>query len=271
MAIDPPPRSPVVRQHEERRHATGLPTTFVRNRQGDTRLAVERPERRLKIRDDRLDFDDEQRSGWLVEREDVDRASLAVAVERDLWQGLPPEITQEFQDAIRQVGMRRIQEPIQALTMPEHPHAHRRPEGRSNSGQDATRDLVSVPGFDAGDRRSSEIGLLREPLLGPTPPSAQGTDRQSDAHDIHRCRSVARRAYLGLICGGAAVAARRIRSSGSAARNAVEPQPRPGRSPRRRSTSPGLPCRLVATSSGATRRTARGGRPGARTSRRVGA
>jgi hypothetical protein len=66
------------------------PSAFGGDPWRETSLPVETVERRLAVRDDGLDFDDQHDPRLPMEREHVDRASLAVDRERDLDSDVPP-------------------------------------------------------------------------------------------------------------------------------------------------------------------------------------
>ena len=80
---DPPPRSPVLPQHQEPPDARRPPSPLACDLARQARLAVDRHEHRLQIRNHRLHLDDKQRHGRRVKREHVDRSTFSPDRERD--------------------------------------------------------------------------------------------------------------------------------------------------------------------------------------------
>lgn len=84
VLIDPAAGGPVIGEHKQPRDARDTPTVLPGELRRDARLAVEGAQHRLKIGDDRFDFDNQQRTGRLVECKDVYRAAIPAYVERQL-------------------------------------------------------------------------------------------------------------------------------------------------------------------------------------------
>jgi hypothetical protein len=75
---DPPARGPVLAHDEQARDRSADPAALPGDLEGEARLAIRRHERRLHVGNHALDLDDEHDPLDRVEREDVDRAALAV-------------------------------------------------------------------------------------------------------------------------------------------------------------------------------------------------
>ena len=91
MIGNSPSRSTVVGKDQQPAGLRRAPASFGRNDRCEPRLAIERQDRRLKVRDDGLDLDDENHSRRRVKRQEIDRATLAADIERDFDRDVPAE------------------------------------------------------------------------------------------------------------------------------------------------------------------------------------
>src|SRR3954452_18531119 len=106
---------------EERRDRRSWPAPLGGDPAGEPRLAVERDEHRLQIREDGLHLDDEERAALPVARKDIDRAALAVDRKRDLGQDVPSRALQDSDHALDGCGMAGVEQPVEVLALPREP------------------------------------------------------------------------------------------------------------------------------------------------------
>ena len=168
------PRRPAVGDHEQPSHQSTMPSALRRDLQTQPRLPVEGKYRRLEIRDDRLDLDDEDDAGRWVEREHVDRAPLATDVERDLDCNQPFERSKGGGDDVDERGMVAIQQAVERLAIPRHDQVQPGTERLGDRLDGRERQLVRMTSFDARNERSGDLRRRREISL---PPAAASSKR----------------------------------------------------------------------------------------------
>jgi hypothetical protein len=74
---DPPARCCGIAHDKKPRDAAAVPTSFAGDLRSEASLAIEPVERRLRVRHERLDLDDEHDACKPMEGEDVDRPTFA--------------------------------------------------------------------------------------------------------------------------------------------------------------------------------------------------
>ena len=84
MCGHPPTRGRVLGHHQRRHDSPRLPAELSGDVTRESYLDVDRAEQSLDIGDDRLDLNDQQRSGRGMERQEVDAPTLAISAESDL-------------------------------------------------------------------------------------------------------------------------------------------------------------------------------------------
>ena len=112
MLLDPAPRGANVADHKQSGDRGRMPSPLVGDLKGKTLLSVERHERRLDVRHDRLHLDDQDDARLRVECKDVDRAPLAKDVEGHLGRHQPAGDAQDPNDLFDDRGVIRIEQPI---------------------------------------------------------------------------------------------------------------------------------------------------------------
>jgi len=107
-----------VANHEEPIDARRVPTPRARDLPRESDLPIEWREGSLCIGDDGLDLGDEEGAGRRVEAQYIDRAAIAVDVERHLERDLPSSRAQQGHDGVHQRGMTLVKESIKTLAVP---------------------------------------------------------------------------------------------------------------------------------------------------------
>lgn len=95
-----------------------LPTALGRDLPAEPSLPIERHERRLHVRHDRLDLHDDEHAESGMPREEVHGAALAADPEGDLGGHLPAGRAEHRGDALHKSGMLRIEQPVERLAVP---------------------------------------------------------------------------------------------------------------------------------------------------------
>jgi len=72
----------------------------------------------------------------------------------DLGCDLPTGVSEQAEDGISQVGVRRVEQPIKRLAMPEDPNAQRCAECACDPDERPQRGAVSMPTLETRDRGS---------------------------------------------------------------------------------------------------------------------
>lgn len=124
MKQDAPARGAVVCEDEESAGAHAVPPDLMSNSRAEARLAIERREHALEIRDDRLRFNEQQHATRPMPCEHVDRTALAVNGERDFGHALPSEIPEPPNDLLDKAGVIGIEQPIDGFTVEVETNGH---------------------------------------------------------------------------------------------------------------------------------------------------
>ncbi len=103
-----------------------------------------------------------------MERQDVDRSSFTPDIERDLGRDQPIACGQHSEHPLDEIGVTRIEQPIQALALPKEPKIDSRAERRRDAHQDVHGHPIGVPPLDSPDGCPRDVRLDRELILGPT-------------------------------------------------------------------------------------------------------
>jgi uracil-DNA glycosylase family 4 len=148
-------------------------------------LAIEAGQHRLHIRDHGLDLDDQERPTCRMPAEHVDRAALAEAVEGDLGQRLPATFRERLKHDLDHPSVRRIEQSIQPLALPQQPHRHPRPDRLGDASKRVTGQPVGIAALGTGYRRLRHAGTPPELGLGPPPPTTERPDAETHAHGVH--------------------------------------------------------------------------------------
>jgi len=124
--------------HEQPADVADVPSTAHNHLAGESRLAIQPVKGGLRVGDDRLDLDDEQGAEERVEREDIDRPTLAPDRERDLDVNDPPKASEKLHERIDQPGMCLVDQAVESLASPSKVEVHvraergRRPQERAH-------------------------------------------------------------------------------------------------------------------------------------------
>ncbi len=99
------------------------------------RLGVKAADRLFGRSDLALDLDHEGRPAAPLDREDVDRAALAIDLVRHLHGDLPPGRPEHRHDLLDQLGVPLVKEPIQRSSSPAHDPLKRSVDGREGASK----------------------------------------------------------------------------------------------------------------------------------------
>lgn len=161
-------------------------------------LAVEDVDRRLHVRHDRLDLDDQQGLCRPMPGEDVDRAVLPVDREADLRDRLPTRLAKQPEDELDEGGMVGIEEPIGGLAVPVHAHPEPRPERLQDPLQCPNRETPGAASFDSSDERLRDGSPFGEVPLAPSATEAERSDNSTN-RTMSIAESMGTRTYQSLI------------------------------------------------------------------------
>jgi hypothetical protein len=186
VVLDSSASGPVIREDQESCCARRIPAAVLCDIVRDPHLAIDPVEHRLHIRDDRLDLDDKERSGRRMEGEDIDRAALSPDVERDLCRRDPICRSQEFEHPFDEVGVTRVEQPIESFALPQESNIDARSKRRCDTHEDVDGDPVGLPALDPPDSRTRDPGPSREVELSPVAPAAKRSDPKPEPDDVHR-------------------------------------------------------------------------------------
>jgi len=171
----PATRGPVLREHEKPPHGPSTPAPARRDADGVPRLAIERGEHGLHVRDDRLDLYDEDDPARRVEGEDVDGAAIGAELECDLRDGEPSAGSEQPDDLLDELGVRSIQEAVGGFAMPHGADLEAGTNGGSHviDGSDGHR--THLPQLDSADQGPGHSGSLTELRLRPAAANPEGS------------------------------------------------------------------------------------------------
>jgi len=167
-------------QEASDRGRTG-PLSLCRDERGEARLPVECREHRLDIRDDRLHLDHEERPGWRMPGQNVDRAALAVAGERHLDRRVPPPCTEHLDSPLDERGMRRVEESVERLSPPREDDVHLHPERTGEAHEGIDPQAAGLAKLDPRDGLPRDARGHSHPLLRPAAPHAKRPERAADS------------------------------------------------------------------------------------------
>jgi hypothetical protein len=191
------PRGRAVSNHEQASDEVRLPATRPADHVAEACFAIVRGDRRLGIRDDRLDLDDEERLGAGVPPNNIDRATLAEMAEGDLDGRLPAMRVEQADDLVDQPGVRRIEESVEALAMPPNTHVEigaQRVARRLDMGERHPPDLASL---DPRALARRDPGADRHVGLSHPAANPERAKRPADPKGVHPA-SLPRTAYVAL-------------------------------------------------------------------------
>ena len=120
-----------------------------------------------------------------MERQDVDRSSFTPDIERDLGRDQPVACGQHSEHPLDEIGVTRIEQPIQALALPKEPKIDSRAERRRDAHQDVHGHSIGMPALDPPDGCPRDLRPRRDQVLGPRAFSTQSPDAEPEADDVH--------------------------------------------------------------------------------------
>ncbi len=148
-------------------------------------LSIEPMERRLRIRDDRLHFDHQQRARARVKREDIDRATFSPDRERDFDLDRPSEASKTTDDQLHDRGVALVHEPVQLLSAPPQPDVEICSECCGSSDHGAHRDAIDPAAIDQRDLGSREARVNRDVGLATLEANPEGSELTAESKSIH--------------------------------------------------------------------------------------
>jgi hypothetical protein len=136
-----------------------------------------------------------------VPAEDVDRASLAEVIERHFHRRLPTIALEHPNDGVDELGVRRVEEAIEALAMPSDADVKIGAE-RGANGLDVGERRASKPAsLEPRDLRRGDVGSCRQIHLPPAAPYPERPKRPTDTQCVHGAKRARLRlsvSHLGL-------------------------------------------------------------------------
>lgn len=141
------PRGGRVAHDKEARDRPGPPPARCADHPGQADLSIVRRKHRLGIRDNRLDFHDQERARRGMPAQHVNRASLAEVIERHFDRRFPAALGQQPDDAIDKGRVGCIEHPVETFAMP------------SNADVEIGA-KCSANGFEVGQRDSTDVASL---------------------------------------------------------------------------------------------------------------
>ena len=148
-------------------------------------FAIQTVKGRLRVRDDRLDLDDEQGAEQWMEGEDVDRPALAPDRERDLDLNNPTKAPKESHEGIDQGRMRLVHQSVEALASPSKVEVDVRAKSSRRLDERAHRDTIELAPIDRSDQGTREAGTDGHVPLAALESDPQRAELASESEGIH--------------------------------------------------------------------------------------
>ncbi len=180
------PRRGLVGQDQKSRGCGSGPTEpFLGNPMGQTYLFVVPTERLLDRGQLGLDLDHDQRAGWPMEAENIDRPALAVDGIRDFDRRLPRVRAKCCHRFPNQLGVAFVQRAVEAAASPTDIEFAASVEGRDDAPDPAQRKAVEVAALEERYRGLGQVRRCSQVRLAPAASTAQRPDDQSDSLIVH--------------------------------------------------------------------------------------
>lgn len=183
---DPSPRGRCRRDHQDDRNSVRLPSALGCQANCQPLLPVEWRERPLHVGNHGFDLDDEQRAGWPMPGQNVDRSTLAVDRKRHLGNALPGRDPESRNHTIDDRRVVRVEESVGRLAVPVDSDDEPGAELLGDGLQVRDREAISTASFHARDQCLREARFFRQVDLPPAAPDAKGADHSTDARRIHQ-------------------------------------------------------------------------------------
>ena len=185
MKRDATARRSVLADHEQPCHTIGSPAALGRETPRQPRLPIKRDEHELDVRQRRLDLDDQHDTRPLVKGKHVDRATLAIHVERHLCGDPPPSRAKDSNNLLHDRRVIRVEEAIERLAVPSQATEYTRSKRRSHPVQRRHGDPVRVTLLDPRDDAPGQSGALRQVVLSPAPAPSQCPYASAEPDPVH--------------------------------------------------------------------------------------
>jgi len=152
---------------------------------GDPHLSIQRRERSLDVDDHALDLDHHDETARPMKRKQINAATFAVMVERDLGIDLPAMRLEPALPVFLEAGMIGIEEATEVAVR----HVNRHPKITAGSGdrraKRAERMPIEPPRLELGDERPRHRSGSGQVGLAPALAVAEGTNDATDEMVVH--------------------------------------------------------------------------------------
>jgi len=186
MLVDAPPGSPIVTNRQKTADGLDGPAALAGDSWREPHLAVQRHQRGLDVREDRLDLDDEQAPRCRMEPEDIDGPALAVLAERHLGRGDPTVCAQSANYLLDDCCVSSVEPSIQFLAIPREAAADSSVESRSHPIECFDCGPRGAALLDPGDDASRDPGGSGQILLSPSAATTESDDPTTKAGCVNR-------------------------------------------------------------------------------------